>query len=283
MSSPDVSVIIPVLDKASYLRDCLDSVLKQSLSAIELICIDDNSTDGSAEIVECYARRDARVRLFRNPITLGPGVARNIGIEVARGQYVQFTDADDAMPPGAIDALHQRIASDKVEMVRGMVATFFSDKPEQLTIANPFYDRSRFAPLDCREFWIPWWHVCYLISRSFLVRHKIRYPTLLAGEDAVFMASSLVHVDYISAIPRVTYHYRMQPFDQKERTSFAHFQSYLQHAVMVRDIFLNYKQQCWTEGYGPHICEDLKNYLDVCETTVEQRGKALAALQRLLV
>src|SRR5687767_3381716 len=133
MSIPDVSVIIPVFDKASHIRECVDSVLAQSLSTIELICIDDNSTDRSAEILEHYAGRDPRVRFFRNLSNLGAGATRNIGIELARGNYVQFTDADDVLPPGAIDALHQRIVLDQVEMVRGMVATFFSDRPEQLS------------------------------------------------------------------------------------------------------------------------------------------------------
>jgi glycosyltransferase involved in cell wall biosynthesis len=282
MTSPDISVIVPVLNKAPYLRDCLDSVLAQSLSTIEVICIDDGSVDGSAEILGHYARRDPRLTLLRNEITLGPGTARNMGIEVARGRYVQFTDADDMMSPGALETLHQRIASDEVELVRGMVAWFFTDKPEQLTLANPIEDRRHFPPLDYRELWVPWWHHCYLISRSFLARNEIRYPGLLVGEDPVFIASCLVRAEYISTVARVTYHYRVQPSGQeKDRTSFAHFQSYLHHAAMVKDIFLKHKAECWTEGYGPYILEHLKTYLDVCKVTGEQGRDAQAALEGL--
>ena len=83
MGRPKVSVIITVFNIEPYIRDCLDSVLKQSLRDIEVICIDDASTDHSLEILYQYAERDNRVRVIAQPESIGPSTARNIGYREA--------------------------------------------------------------------------------------------------------------------------------------------------------------------------------------------------------
>lgn len=90
-----VSVIIPVYNAGPYLRRCLDSVCGQTLRSIEIICIDDASTDGSAAILREYAEKDGRVRVLELPRNHGPSAARNAGLELAIGDYVGFVDSDD--------------------------------------------------------------------------------------------------------------------------------------------------------------------------------------------
>ena len=89
-----VSVIIPVYNAEKYLRQCLDSVLGQSLKELEVICVDDGSTDSSREIIMEYANRDGRVKSLSQSNS-GPGAARNLGLSVANGENVIFLDADD--------------------------------------------------------------------------------------------------------------------------------------------------------------------------------------------
>ena len=89
-----LSVIIPVYNVEKYLAECLDSVCSQTLKDIEIICIDDGSTDGSAAILDDYARRDPRVRVIRQA-NAGVGAARNRGLDIATGRYVYFIDSDD--------------------------------------------------------------------------------------------------------------------------------------------------------------------------------------------
>jgi len=280
VTSPDVTVVIPVFNKARDLRVCLDSVLQQSLSTIEVICIDDASTDGSAAILEAYAQRDNRIRVLRNATTLGPGPTRNTGIDAATGRFLQFTDADDWLPHGALEALHMRIVSDDVDLVRGNVATFSAERPE-VELRSSVKDVARIPPLDCAELWVPWWHQCYLISRPFLVREGIRYPAMIAGEDPVFVASALVRAEHASTMSQIVYHYRLEPFAQKGRVSFAHFRSYFDHAVLVKNIFLRHKAECWTRGYGPLAVQDVSDYLSQCQASAEQRQEALLAIERL--
>lgn len=89
-----VSVIIPVYNSQEFIGGCLQQVLAQSLQEVEVVCVDDGSTDDSADIIAQAAQRDSRVKLFRQE-NAGPGSARNVGIAVATGEFVTFLDADD--------------------------------------------------------------------------------------------------------------------------------------------------------------------------------------------
>lgn len=92
---PQVSVLVAVYNASRYLSQCLDSLLSQTLRDIEVICIDDASTDNSYEILSSYASRDNRIRLLRNETNIGQALSRNRGIEIAQGQYTCFLDSDD--------------------------------------------------------------------------------------------------------------------------------------------------------------------------------------------
>ena len=94
MSEIKVSVIIPVYNAEKYLKECLDSVISQSLKEIEIICIDDGSTDNSLEILKEYAQNDNRIIVLQQKNS-GAGVARNRGLKIAKGEYLSFLDSDD--------------------------------------------------------------------------------------------------------------------------------------------------------------------------------------------
>ena len=98
---PKVSVIIPVCNAEVYLRQCLDSVLGQTLREIEIICVDDGSTDESAAILNEYVSKDARIKILAQ-VNSGQGAARNSGLAVANGEYVYFMDADDELANASV-------------------------------------------------------------------------------------------------------------------------------------------------------------------------------------
>ena len=89
MQNPKVSVIIPVYNSSEYIRHCLDSLLSQTLQDIEILCVDDGSTDDSLSILEEYSRKDQRVRVLTQE-NAGAGAARNHGLREARGKYLSF-------------------------------------------------------------------------------------------------------------------------------------------------------------------------------------------------
>lgn len=104
--TPLVSVVVPIYNVEKYLPTCLDSILAQTLSQIEIIGVDDGSTDGSGQILEEYARKESRIRAIHQA-NAGLGPARNVGIDIARGQYIGFVDSDDWVHPDMYEKLYE--------------------------------------------------------------------------------------------------------------------------------------------------------------------------------
>ena len=107
MGQVKVSVVIPVYNIEAHLRQCLDSVAGQSLSDLEIICVDDGSTDTSPAILAEYARRDPRFQVVWQA-NAGPGAARNRGMELAAGKYLIFLDSDDWFEPDFLERMTAR-------------------------------------------------------------------------------------------------------------------------------------------------------------------------------
>ncbi|MDJ1137597.1 bifunctional glycosyltransferase/CDP-glycerol:glycerophosphate glycerophosphotransferase [Streptomyces iconiensis] len=108
---PRFSVVVPVFKVQGYLRECLDSVLSQSFTDLEVIAVDDRSPDGSGRILDEYAARDPRVRVLHLPENGGLGRARNAGVERAEGDYLLFLDSDDSYLPGALAAMDRQLTA----------------------------------------------------------------------------------------------------------------------------------------------------------------------------
>lgn len=119
---PEVSVIIPIYNTAAYLRKALDSICDQTLKELEIILIDDGSTDGSRGIIEEYAKRDARIRWYAQP-NQGLSVARNRGLLHATGKYIYFMDSDDILDTQALRHCHDLCEKRELDFI------FFDAKP----------------------------------------------------------------------------------------------------------------------------------------------------------
>lgn len=122
-ANPKVSVIIPVYNAAAYIGACLDSITGQSLTDIEVICIDDCSSDASADILREYAAKDPRVKVLCQPVNRGPMAARAEGYGMARGKYFFFCDSDDYLPADALQALYELALSSRADITVGDMAT----------------------------------------------------------------------------------------------------------------------------------------------------------------
>lgn len=113
---PKISVIIPVYNVEKYLRPCLDSVLVQTFKDFEVICVNDGSTDNSAQILAEYERKDDRIKII-NQENQGLSMARNNGLTQAQGKYIYFMDSDDAIHPQTLEILYFFITKYNADMV----------------------------------------------------------------------------------------------------------------------------------------------------------------------
>ena len=278
----EVSIIIPVFNKEDYIGDCLDSVLGQTLTDLEVICVDDGSEDQCREILQSYAIRDDRLKVIHNAENLGPAPSRNRGIEAARGRFLRFVDADDLLPQGSTEALHSRAKKDNVEVVRGSLALFrgSDSSTHHQVVSVPDRIRTQLCQEEC--LWIPWWHTSYLISADLIHRNQLRYPNLVRGEDPVFLASVLVNTSYLSMIEQIVYLYRQYPkTDGTGCLTMQHVMHTLEHAAMTRHLFTSHYPDCWRLGYSPFFLKQVRRLIDRCELDSGQLEVVDAELVRI--
>ncbi|MEW2359242.1 glycosyltransferase family 2 protein [Spirillospora sp. NPDC029432] len=193
-----VSVIVPVYNCREFLDGTFRSVFEQTLDGeeIELIAVDDGSTDGSGEYLDELAGRHPRLRVLHRPNTGGPGAPRNIGIEEARGEYVFFLDADDHLGPEALERMCAAADANGTGVVIGnyvgigrSVARYDRSRP-RVTLDDPDFDVFG-SSLSAHK----------LYRRSLLVENGIRFPEgIRSGEDKVFAAHAYLHAGAVSIV-----------------------------------------------------------------------------------
>ena len=238
--APEVSVIISAYNAASTLRTCLDSILRQTHVDFEVLCIDDCSSDNSLNILEEYAKNDARVRVFKSPENLGAGNARNLGMTQAKSSFIAFCDADDAFPEQALATLYASVISAQADICVANIAymdaqlRYFKPHPPMLA-AMQIGSAQTVLPDACPPLWIPYCFPRALFRREFLQAHNIQFPNLLRGEDPVFMTHALCMAKKIMVIPDIVYLYRAPEYIKA--TSGRKVSDYLTHIPLVIDIF----------------------------------------------
>ena len=114
---PKVTVVIPIYDTEKYLADCLNSVINQTLENIEIICVEDGSTDNSKKILAEYEKADSRIRVIWHTNNMGVGLARKHGVLAARGQYIMCLDSDDELFPHACETAYTAIEKYKTDVL----------------------------------------------------------------------------------------------------------------------------------------------------------------------
>lgn len=207
-----LSFVVPCRDVAPYIDDCLRSILDQSGRTIEVVVVDDASTDPTMARVQSIADGDDRIRILVNVSPQGPGAARNRGMAAARGSYVWFVDGDDWLPAGSIAAVLDRLADGEpdvlvVDHVRvypsGRVVP--SEGGEELeTMAGSSF-RIADRPEMTRVLHTPWNKV---VRRAMLVDHGIRFGPAPVYEDLTFSFATMRAAGTIVALPRACYAYR---------------------------------------------------------------------------
>lgn len=136
-SNPRVSVVIPVHNAQQYLRECLDSILNQTMRELEVICVDDASTDDSPSILKEYAAADGRVKYLRHDENVSASQCRKDGVLGSTGDYVMFVDADDYIEPNACQAAVQAIEEKEVDILQfGTVVENCANLPQKRIQSN---------------------------------------------------------------------------------------------------------------------------------------------------
>lgn len=204
-----VSVVIPVYNAEKYLRATLDSILRQTCTNLEIICVNDESTDRSASILEEYAQQDSRFKI----ITIknqGPGPARDIGVTAATGEYLAFCDSDDILPEKSLEVRLRAAIEKQVDIVVGPYREVFADGRSQPS-----------APLgDMKDpFWafyassVVLWNKLY--KTEFLHNSGVHFTKLKQGEDRIYITELYVQKPTVATVSDCIYDWMRRPAESR--------------------------------------------------------------------
>lgn len=204
-NQPDVSVVIPLYNNERYIPAALDSALNQGVSNIEILVIDDGSTDGGAAIVADYAEKHPEIKLVRQQ-NQGVSAARNKALDLATGTYVAFLDSDDALRPGALADMIRIANYWRADLVVGESRSVytFGTMRQWHTVA---LSKKQVIERDDPDLIYNFGNWNKLYRRSVIEEHGLRYKPLKHCEDGLFLYEFLNHCGIITGCPRWVYEY----------------------------------------------------------------------------
>lgn len=209
---PKISVVVPVHNVEGYVRQCLASILDQPQVDVEVIVVDDHSTDRSSGIIAEVAAKDPRVSILRPEENVGLGVARNLGLSAATGEYVLFVDSDDFLLDGALRLVQQRATETGADLVVFDYERVYWNDRRQRNVMAPIFKRHRGVitlkdEMDLLRLLNVAWNKAY--RREFLVEAGLEFPEGYY-EDIPFTYPALALASSIALLDRVCIAYRQR-------------------------------------------------------------------------
>ncbi len=242
-NDPRISVIIPVYNTEKYLRDCLSSVQKQTMSDFEAIIINDQTPDNSMSIAREISNADSRFLIIEHDRNKGLGGARNTGIEAAKGQYIFFLDSDDLIPIDALGLLWDASVSGEYDMIIGNMAWYAQHR---LSPVNYIDERikswQKFHTDNLRSLAEPNFFTGNVGNRLFrhnlLINNVIRFPEKLYFEDMPFSLEVWFFSKTIKCIQNiVNFHTKRQDASNPSITQTYNRKSYFDRDKIAQLIF----------------------------------------------
>jgi len=288
---PKISVIIPVYNSEKYLKQCLNSVIGQTLKDIEIICVDDGSTDNSKEILREYAKKDKRIKIIEQENQYA-GVARNNGMKIAQGEYIHFLDSDDWLKNKHVyKYLYKKIVEKNVDfllfqnhcvdMKTGKTTPNIRALREGNIITNIKKDSNYF--IYTAEA-VPW---NKLYSREFIINNDLKFDPIIAANDRSFYIKSILVADKILVLNDSFIYYRINNKDSltgeiRFKNYDCHFQCYESIKKICENIEPDIKVQIinssmkkffyfYHKSYGKYkdeIYEKLHDYFQTMDTSL---------------
>lgn len=236
------TVIVPVYNKAVFLDECIQSILGQSCHAIQLLLVDDGSTDESLAICRRYEAEDCRVQVLSQP-NRGVSAARNLGLDHAAGKYIVFVDADDWVGPDYVKHLTDGMENGDCQMAVCNYYEYYWQEDGRMvpkdyckgkrSLKQYLLDMAK-KPIH-NYYGVPW-NRCF--ERRLIEQNRLRFDeTLRYGEDTAFTLNYLPYVRQVNTLPGLDYYYRYVNRTAVTKTS----RDNRQHIEQVAAVYRNYK------------------------------------------
>lgn len=209
--TPLVSIIVPVFNVEKYLNECLNSIVNQSLLNIEIICINDGSTDNSYKILKSYADKEKRIKLYSQE-NQGVAVARNYALKEAKGKYVAFIDPDDIYPNNdIIKNLYEAAEKSGCMIAGGEIQLLLPNNTIMQPDFNNDYDAEfpNYGIVKYEEYQYDYGFQRYIFNRKMLIDNNIYFPLYRRYQDPPFFIKAMHQAGRFFAINKTTYLYRV--------------------------------------------------------------------------
>lgn len=206
-----ISVIMPVYNVEKFIKQSIESVIKQTYTNLEIIIVDDGSTDSSGKICDKYSKKDNRIKVIHKE-NGGLSSARNVGLDNATGKYVMFIDSDDFFENNSCEVLYNEIKSKNADYVIGnyIHTTYEGKKWDNPLFDLNIYNNFKLSITDYKKSFFVMNSVVWnkIFKREFIEQNKLRFVPGAFAEDAIFSTYCYVHTDKAYYINNIVYNYR---------------------------------------------------------------------------
>lgn len=282
-----ITVIVPVYNVELYLRDCIDSIINQTYTNLEIILVNDGSTDTSLDICKEYASKNKNIKII-NKENGGLSDARNAGLEKATGEYIMFVDSDDFLTPTSCELLYNSIKEHDVEFVS---ANFVFTNEEGVPWQKPKFSenfQSRYLDID------DYLYSFYLINsivwnkifkKEFLDKNKLRFKVGLLAEDAHFTTLVFLKAKKTYYLKDVVYNYRQRKNNKSNLSISYHcseeyFKKVNESYKIIYENFKKYNQMNFYKYYyAKSIAYILYKFVDSVLLTDKERINVLKEMK----
>lgn len=255
-----VTVIVPVYNAKFYIGDCIDSILKQTYEDIEVIIIDDGSTDGTNHQLSFYAQKDSRIKVIYKK-NEGQSLARNKGLELADGDYIYFADADDTLPKDAIESLMQITIIKQYDIVCGSYYRVEGNGHEkvihlrttsgEVARKGNLEANKRYHSIKTKSVFGYIWGKIY--KRTFLMEHKILFDDI----RKIYMEDTLFNLKAFSKNPSYYFlNYPVYRYHIRSNSTTRRYERILEDKMIsMLELYKNYlmKNQCYRSNYDLYL------------------------------
>lgn len=246
-----ITIVIPVYNVESYLPRCLDSIISQDYENLEIILIDDGSSDLSNEICDKYAENDNRI-IVRHQRNKGAANAKNEALRIASGDYLAFADADDYVEPGAYSQMVAALKEHDADVVQGNFRFVYTNRDEDHTLTE--YPKEYDTIEYLKRYTVDW--TCALLWNKLYKRHLFQNIFFEEGhiiDDEFFTYQGIMNAKRIVCIPQIVYNYR------KRKSSVTSVSSYQARIILDKLEYLE-KRRKNVIGRFPELKQVFENH-----------------------
>lgn len=280
-----VSVIIPVYNTVAYLAACLESVCSIMTMDIEIICVNDGSTDKSLEILTTFAQKDSRIHIISQKHQ-GVSIARNVGITTATGKYIQFLDSDDMLAPGALEYAVRQMNEKQLDVFYFDAQAIFESiqLEEEKRRYKTYYHRENcyqnvqtgcqlFTTLTKDGAFRPNGNL-QMIRRNFLLQCKVRYIPGIVQEDNAFTAEVMLHAQRVCHENKPLYIRRLRPGSiMTNPPAFSNAYGYFRCAMALEKYFFKPNFSKNSQSALQIFCQSLVQNMEIIYRNIPEEEK----------